>query len=113
MITLVCASHETHLPKQTRDVTPVICCADIPQGYTGPYVGRRLPNVLARLSGSICPAAYDLLAISMAVTAADTFVDRQQNSDDGGAGFSGWSSRSSPRTLAGAYRDDWRKHFIS
>jgi hypothetical protein len=83
MITLVCASDETHLPKQTRDAIPVICCADIPQGYTGPYVGRRLPNVLARLSGSICPAAYDLLAISMAVTAADTFVDRQQNSDDG------------------------------
>jgi hypothetical protein len=83
MIALICASEETRLPKQTRDVIPVISCANIPQGYTGPYVGRRLPGVLARLGGSICPAAYDLLAISMAVTAADTFVERQQNSDDG------------------------------
>jgi hypothetical protein len=83
VITLVCASDETHLPKQSRDIIPVFSCANIPRGYTGPYVGRRLPDVLARLSGSICPAAYDLLAISMAVTAADTFVDRQQNSDDG------------------------------
>lgn len=83
MITLVCASDAAHLPKQTRDVIPVLSCAHIPQGYTGPYVGRHLPDTLARLTGSICPAAYDLLAISMAVTAADTFVERQQNSDDG------------------------------
>ena len=83
MITLVCASSEAHLPKQTHEIIPVLSCIRGPHGYTGPYVGRHLPDTLAGLGGVICPAAYDLLAISMAVTAADTFVDRQQNSDDG------------------------------
>ena len=83
MITLVCASEETDLPKQTRDVIPVISCANLPQGYLGPYVGRRLPDVMARLGGTVSTAAFDLVAISMAVTAADTFIDRRQNSDDG------------------------------
>lgn len=83
MITLVCAGDEARLPRGAGNVIPVISCAEVPKNYSGSYVGRHLPETLARLGGDVGSGARDLLAISMAVAAADAFVERESNSDDG------------------------------
>lgn len=47
------------------------------------YIGRDIPRVLGNLQGAVPSTARDLLSIAMAVTAADTFVNREREATDG------------------------------
>jgi Queuosine biosynthesis protein QueC len=49
------------------------------------FIGKSLPDRVERLGAPTSTAAFDFLTISMAVTAADTFFRRDEESDNGWA----------------------------
>lgn len=83
-MTLVVVDNEVHrLPIATEDVIPVLIYGlnesnrvDISQ------IGHPVIDKVKRLGLSVSPAVMDFLTISLAITAADTFV-RRDNADDG------------------------------
>ena len=62
-------------------IVPVLLYGRRPPGQGTACVGGPVVSAVRRLGVPAHPSAFDLLTIAMAVTAADTFVDRRQAAD--------------------------------
>lgn len=69
------------LPAPKPDVIPVHLYGGAPNKNGMAAIGLGLYNQLARLKAPIDPVAFDFLSLSMAVTASDTFVNRDDAAD--------------------------------
>lgn len=68
------------LRKGSEDL-PVFIYGSRNQSPSGYSIGNRIPERIARLGIPIPDEAFDLVTVALAVTAADTFVDRRQTDD--------------------------------
>jgi Queuosine biosynthesis protein QueC len=71
----------TKLPAPQSNVIPVHLYGGVPRKRGMTAIGLSLYNRLARVNAPIDPVAFDFLSLSMAVTASDTFVDRDDAAD--------------------------------
>lgn len=69
------------LPHPQANVIPVHLYGGVPNKAGMAAIGHGLYNRLARVKAAIDPVAFDFLSLSMAVTAADTFVNRDDAAD--------------------------------
>lgn len=69
------------LPDPKSDVIPVHLYGGAPSKTGMAAIGLGLYNQLSRLKAPIDPVAFDFLSLSMAVTASDTFVNRDDAAD--------------------------------
>lgn len=77
--------HEAdQLPSQTGDVIPVLMYGSRPPARGTCSIGGPVRAAVRRLGAPVSRTGFDLLTIAMAVTAADTFVDKAE-ADDGWA----------------------------
>lgn len=74
----------TRLPHTAPGVVPVLMYGRRPPRPGSASIGGPVLSKVRRLGIPVHSGAFDLLTVAMAVTAADTFVDRN-NSDDGWA----------------------------
>lgn len=81
MDTIRCVRHPSYIGEANPAERSVLSCAEPPLHFSGATVGRDIGHALARLGGQASVGARDLVAISMGVTAADTFVDRAASAD--------------------------------
>jgi hypothetical protein len=83
MMQLVFNHNEKKLPKASANLIPVQLFG---KNDRTPYIGNTVINDLRHKPVCIPPQAMDFLSVAMAVTAADTFVSRNESED-------GWSRR--------------------
>jgi len=84
-VTNLIFQHEPHLlPPPSNGVVPVLMYGARPPVRGTCSIGGPVRNDVRRLGAPVSRAGFDLLTIAMAVTAADTFVDKAQ-ADDGWA----------------------------
>lgn len=77
--------HEAdQLPSHTPNVIPVLMYGSRPPARGTCSIGGPVRAAVRRLGAPVSRAGFDLLTIAMAVTAADTFVDKAE-ADDGWA----------------------------
>lgn len=69
------------LPAPNLDVIPVHLYGGVPNKKGMAAIGLSIYNQLRRLKAPIDPIAFDFLSLSMAVTASDTFVNRDTAAD--------------------------------
>lgn len=79
--TIRCVRNHAHVGPSTQTERVVMSCTVPPLHFTSATVGRDMTNVLARLGSEVSASARDLVAISMGVAAADTFVNRDAAAD--------------------------------
>ena len=85
MTCLICHHDETLLPRATTGNIPVLMYGAKPPRYDATSIGGQVYDEVKRLGVAVPQAAVDFLTISMAVTAADTFVVRERAAQDGWA----------------------------
>lgn len=83
MIELYFDTNNTQLPALTDSVIPVHLYGSPAQNGEYASIGRPLLNEIKRIKEDLDDTALDFLTIAMAVTAADTFVERNEQADDG------------------------------
>lgn len=88
------------LPAPTPKLIPVHLYGSRPDKKGTASLGRSLYNELMRLQARLDPTAFDFLSLSLAVTAADTFVSRDDAAD-------GWA-RNIELTVALADPKRWK-----
>ena len=81
MTTVVVHPDLTRLPAPQTDVIPIHLYGGVPNKMGMAAIGLSLYNRLTRLKAPIDPIAFDFLSLSMAVTASDTFVTRDDAAD--------------------------------
>ena len=69
------------LPKPSASCIPVHLYGGNPDQKGTAALGRRIYDELTRVKVSLDPTAFDFLSLSLAVTAADTFVSRDDAAD--------------------------------
>ncbi len=84
-VTTLIFHHEIHrLPPPSSGVIPVLMYGTRPPGRGTCCIGGPVRAEVRRLGAPVSRAGFDLLTIAMAITAADTFVDKAE-ADDGWA----------------------------
>lgn len=82
-VTTLIFQHEMHLlPPPSNGLIPVLMYGARPPARGTCSIGGPVRDAVRRLGAPVSRAGFDLLTIAMAVTAADTFVDKAE-SDDG------------------------------
>lgn len=69
------------LPHPRANVIPVHLYGGVPKKAGMAAIGHGIYDRLTRLKAALDPVAFDFLSLSMAVTAADTFVNRNDAAD--------------------------------
>ena len=85
MTCLICHHNDNLLPKATPGNIPVLMYGATSPRYDAASIGNQAYKEVKRLGVSVPQTAIDFLTISMAVTAADTFVVRENTAQDGWA----------------------------
>ncbi len=85
MTCLVCHHDEILLPRASTDNIPVLMYGPKPPRYDATSIGGQVYDEVKKLGVNVPQNAIDFLTISMAVTAADTFVVRERTAQDGWA----------------------------
>lgn len=81
MTRVVVHSDVTCLPPAGADVVPVLLYGSRPPEPGTSSIGARVWDAVSRLKAPVNSRAFDFLSLAMAVTAADTFVDRHAAAD--------------------------------
>lgn len=100
MTQVIVHSDATRLPASDNGVVPVLLYGSRPPGPGATSIGARVWDAVSRVDAPVDPRAFDFLSLSMAVTAADTFVDRREAAD-------GWA-RTIDLTVALAQPQVWQ-----
>lgn len=99
MTKIVCSSNTKWLNKQSSDSLKVLIYGTSTENHGRPSIGSQLYHEIKHLEMRVPKKAFDLLTISMAVTAADTFIRRDEAED-------GWS-REIDLTIAVTEPETW------
>lgn len=100
MSQVIVQSDVARLPPRSDGVVPVWLYGSRPPAPGATSIGARVWDAVSRLRAPVDPRAFDFLSLSMAVTAADTFVDRHEAAD-------GWA-RNIDLTVALAEPQVWQ-----
>lgn len=100
MTQVIVQSDATRLPARSDGVVPVLLYGSRPPAPGATSIGARVWDAVSRVNAPVDPRAFDFLSLSMAVTAADTFVDRREAAD-------GWA-RTIDLTVALAQPQVWQ-----
>lgn len=84
MTEIICHHDATQLPLGRPGLIPVLMYGNRPPSFGTASIGGPVFAAVRRLGVPVHARAFDLLTIAMAVTAADTFVDKAE-ADDGWA----------------------------
>lgn len=84
MIKVVCHTDSTRLPPASSTTIPVLLYGTCPRTAGSMSIGAPLIRAVRRLAAEVPQVAFDFLSVALAVTAADTFVRREEAAD-------GWS----------------------
>jgi len=77
MIEIIVHPHDKALPAPRSGRVPVHLYGSVGRSGTA-AIGGPVLHVLSRIATPIDPVAFDFLSLSLAVTAADTFANRQR-----------------------------------
>ncbi|EMI8399868.1 7-cyano-7-deazaguanine synthase, partial [Acinetobacter baumannii] len=83
MIELYFDTDNTQLPPLSDSLIPVHLYGSPAQNGQYASIGRPLLNEIKRIKEDLDETALDFLTIAMAITAADTFVERNKQAEDG------------------------------
>lgn len=81
MTQVICAIEASRLPAASIDTVPVLLYGSHPPISGGRSIGGQLIAAVRRLGQTLPQPAFDFLSVALAVTAADTFVRRDDAAD--------------------------------